>query len=586
MPVERRAPRPSATDRLAASVADATVFGRRIADVSAALRRRTVPNHWTNLFGVVTFASIVVVLVTGVILMFWYTPSSATTTYTGGYAPLHGAEVSKAYASTMRISFDIPGGLLIRQAHHWAGLLLPASIIMQLLTTFFTGGFRRPRRGMWVLLFLIFIVALIGGWSGYALPDDMLSGTGLRIVEGIALGIPVVGTWLTFLLFGGQFPGEIIEHLYPLHAVIVPALLIALVALRGLAAWHHKPPQFPGFGRTERNVVGVPLWPTAAARAGGLFMIVGGLVLLISATVTVNPIWLYGPAAPGDASAGSQPDWYTGFLDGALRLVPPGWEIVWLGRTWTLAVIVPLAVVTVYLLAIAVYPFVEEWAAGSRDRREHHLLERPRNAPTRTAIGVAGIVFYGTLWIAGSADLIATHFSVTFEHVILLLQVTLLLGPALAFIITRRVCLALQRKDTELLLHGYETGRLVRLPGGEYVEVHRPIAEFERWRIGMVESQRPLDLRPDERGRLPLARRIRVRVSRFFFEDRVEVGTLRRALEAGAVESGHEVTDVAALKDVASSETDVAGSTDVAGAAASADRDRADLATGGIPVRR
>ncbi len=554
MPVDRRPKRPSATDRLAASVANATFFGRRIADVVADLRRRTVPNHWTNLFGVVTLACIVVVFVTGVILMFWYTPSSATTTYTGDYAPLHGAEVSQAIASTMRISFDIPGGLLIRQAHHWAGLLLPASIIMQLLTTFFTGAFRRPRRGMWVLLVLVFIVALVGGWSGYALPDDM--------------------------------------HLYPLHAGIVPALLIALVTLRGLAAWHHRPPQFPGLGRTEENIVGVPLWPVAAARAGGLFAIVTGLILGISATVTVNPIQLYGPADPGNAGAGSQPDWYTGFLDGALRLVPAGWEVVWLDRTWTLAILVPLVVVGAFFVAITVYPFVEEWASG--DRRHHHLLQRPRNAPTRTGIGVAAIVFYGTLWIAGSADVISTHFDVAFEHVITVLQATLVLGPVVGFVIARRVCLALQRKDHELLLHGYETGRIVRLPGGEYVEVHRPIGEYERWRIGVVDAPRPLALRPDSRGRLPLGRRLRVRVSRFFFEDRIEVGSpggAVGAIEGTAVGAAPAIGAIEGRTATERAVTDAANDTDasdVTDAAASADSETAALAThpAGEPVHR
>ncbi|MGR0221308.1 cytochrome bc1 complex cytochrome b subunit [Agromyces sp. ZXT2-6] len=511
------------TDRLAASVGNTTFFGRRLGDVVAAARRRRVPTHWSNLFGVVTLACLVVVTLTGLWLMFFYTPSSATTTYRGVYMPLHGAEVSQAFASTMRITFDVPGGLLMRQAHHWAALLLPASIIVQLLTTFFTGAFRRPRRGMWVLLFLIFIAALAGGWSGYALPDDLLSGTGLRITEGIALGIPVVGTWVASLLFGGPFPGEVIAHLYPLHVAVVPALLIALVAARGYAAWRVGPPQFPGLGRTESNVVGVPMWPTAAARAGGLFAFVTGLLLLVSATVTINPIWLYGPASSGDAGAGSQPDWYTGFLDGALRLVPSGWEVVWFDRTWTLAILVPLAVVTVYLLAVVAYPFVEEWITG--DRRDHHLLDRPRNAPTRTAIGVAGIVFYGTLWAAGSADLIATHFGVSFEGVIGALQATLVLGPVVAFSLARRVCLGLQRRDRDVLLHGYETGRIVRLPGGEYVEEHRPVAAAERARLTSgagIEppALRPLELRPDARGALPLGRRVRVRMSRWFLSDR------------------------------------------------------------------
>jgi len=510
----------STTDRLAARIGAVTIFGSRVADLHAEVRRRRVPSHWTNLFGIVTLACIVVVTITGLWLLFFYTPSSDTTTYAGGYAPLQGAEVSKAFASTMAITFDVPGGLLIRQAHHWAALLLPAAIIMQLLTTFFTGAFRRPRRGMWVLLFLVFLTALAAGWSGYALPDDLLSSTGLRITEGIALGIPVIGTWLASLLFGGSFPGEIIEHLYPLHVAVFPALLIALVVLRGLAAWRNGPPQFPGRGRTERNVVGVPLVPAAAARAGGLFLMVTGLLLLVAATVTVSPIWLYGPADPAAAGAGSQPDWYTGFLDGALRLVPPDWEFVWLDRTWTLAILVPLAVVGVYLLAVAAYPFVEEWITG--DHREHHLLERPRNTATRTGIGVAGIVFYGVLWLAASADLIATQFSMSLETVIAALQATLLLGPVVGFSVARRICLGLQRKDRDALLHGFETGRIVRLPGGEYVEVHQPLSESERARITVTDAPRPAQLRPNARGALTLADRLRVRLSRFYFADRIE----------------------------------------------------------------
>lgn len=522
--------RSTVTDRLAASVGNATIFGRRVGDVVARTGRRPVPTHWTNLFGVVTVACLAVILVTGLWLMFFYTPSGDPTTYDGGYAPLHGAEASEAFASTMRITFDIPGGLLMRQAHHWAALLLPASIIMHLLTTFFTGGFRRPRRGMWVLLFLIFIAALAGGWSGYALPDDLLSGTGLRITEGIALGIPVAGTWVASLLFGGPFPGRIIEHLYPLHVAIVPAVLAGLVALRALAAWRAGPAQFPGPGRTESNVVGVPLWPTAAARAGGLFLLVAGVLLGISATVTINPIHLYGPASSSDAGAGSQPDWYTGFLDGALRLVPSGWEVVLLDRTWTLAVLVPLAVVTAFLVAVAAYPFVEEWATG--DRRDHHLLDRPRNTPTRTGIGVAGIVFFGVLWAAGSADLIATRFSVSFESVIGGLQLLLVFGPMAGFTVARRMCLGLQRHDRDVLAHGVETGRLVRLPGGEVVEVHRPLDAAERARIAPAAAPRALELRPDADGRLRLGRRVQVRMSRWFLAD-ADPGTADRADRVG-----------------------------------------------------
>lgn len=467
------------TGRMADRLAQTTI-GRRGAAAMQELRHRAVPLHWSNLFGVVALACLGVITVTGAALMFHYTPSSATVVYEGAYPTLHGAEVSKAFASTMHVSFEVPGGLALRQAHHWAALLLPAALLAQLLVTFFTGAFRRPRRAGWVLLFLLLIAALAGGWSGYALPDDMLSGTGLRIVEGITLGIPVVGTWLKDLLFGGSFPGEIIARLYPLHLVVVPAMIALLIVRVALLA-RHRPPQFAGPGRTAANVVGIPLYPNATARAGGLFLIVSGVLMLIAATVTINPIWSYGPASPGDAGAGSQPDWYTGFLDGALRLVPPGWEVVAFDRTWTLALLVPLAVIGLFLLLVAVYPFLEERLTG--DRGEHHLLDRPRNMPTRTGIGVAGVVFYATLWAAGSADLIADLFSLTIEGVVLALQLVLVVGPAIGFTLARRVCLGLQRKDRDLVLHGFETGRIVRLPGGEYIEVHEPVDRYERWRL-------------------------------------------------------------------------------------------------------
>ena len=390
----------------------------------------------------------------------------------------------------MAISLELRGGLLLRQAHHWAALLLPASIMMQLLVMFFTGGFRRPRRASWVMLFLLLIVALAGGWSGYALPDDMLSGSGLRIVQGIVLGIPLVGTWLSMVLFGGEFPGSIIQNLYPIHVAIVPIMLVLLIAARARSSYVHKPPQFADAGRTEQNVVGVPMFPNAAARASALFGIVVGVVFLVAATVTISPIWLYGPSAPGDASAGSQPDWYTGFLDGALRLVPPGWEIEWLDRTWTLAILVPLAVVGAYLAIVCLYPFIEAWI--TRDRDEHHILDRPRNAATRTGIGVAGMLFYGVLWGAGSADIAATQLGLALEGVIVTLQIALFAAPVLGFVITRRVCLALQAKDREVALHGFETGRIVRLPGGEYVEIHEPLDEYERWRL-VAHRQRELE---------------------------------------------------------------------------------------------
>lgn len=477
---------------------------RRGWDARSWLRRAT-PGHWSGLFGVVTAACLAVLVVTGIVLMFFYVPSSEQVVYGGAYAPLHGAEVSKAFDSTLAISLS--GGLLIRQAHHWAALLLPASIIAQLLATFFTGAFRRPRQWVWVLLFLTLIAALAAGWSGYALPDDMLSGTGLRIVEGIVLGIPLVGTWIAALLFGGDFPGRIIENLYPLHLAF-SVVLVALVVWRARVAWAH-----PVLRMRGSRVRGSHLSPRVVPR---LFAAVCGILILISATVTISPIWLYGPSDPGNASAGSQPDWYTGFLDGALRLVPPGWEIEVGGYTLTLAVLVPLAVVGAFLAAVLVYPFVENWVT----RASGDVLDRPRDVPTRTAIGVAGMTFYGVLWGAASADVVAVTFHLSLETVLIGFQVGLVLGPIVAFSVTRRACLGLQRRDRAVLRHGYETGRIVRLPGGEYVEQHLPVPPAQRELLGAA-GYAPIQLRPDSRGRLRWRAILRAWMSRLLFRDRI-----------------------------------------------------------------
>lgn len=476
--------RASLTDRLGERIRTGTALGRRMSTALDTLRGRRVPLHWTNIFAVVSAASLVVLFVTGIPLMLFYVPSGELTSYDGGYAPLVGAEVSQAFDSVMRISFDIPGGLLLRQAHHWAGLLLPASLMVQLAVSFFTGAFRRPRQWAWVLLFLLFVATLAGGWSGYALPDDLLSGSGLRIVQGIVLAIPVVGTWISWLLFGGQFPGQIIETLYPLHVAIVPVALVAIVIAGAWLSVKHGSPRFAD----SRSA----LLPTAAVKATGLGAMVVGILVLISATVTISPIWLQGPSSTGDAAAGSQPDWYTGFLDGALRLVPTGWEFEWLGGTITLAVLVPLAVIGAYLLLIGAAPFIAGWYGFVRDRfwmvrfarpvsprprPDTNLLDRPRNVPTRTGVGVAAIVFYAVLWGAASADIAATELNLSIEGVILFLQLTLIAGPPVAFVITRRICLDLQSKDRDLVLHGFETGRIVRLPGGDYAEVHEPVEQ-------------------------------------------------------------------------------------------------------------
>ena len=488
------------------------------------LGRKVFPDHWSFMLGEVALYSFVVILLSGTFLTFFFQPSMAEVTYQGSYVPLKGIQMSAAYASSLDISFDVRGGLLFRQIHHWAALLFIAAIGLHMLRVFFTGAFRKPREINWFIGFVLFVLAMAEGFTGYSLPDDLLSGNGLQIINGIIKGIPVVGTWISYLLFGGEFPGTtLVAMFYSIHILLLPAILVAALGAHLLLMIVNKHTQFAGPGRTNDNVVGVPIMPIFAAKAGGFFFVVFGVIVLIASFFTINPIWTYGPYDPSPVSAGTQPDWYIGFADGMLRLIPPGWEVVWFNHTYSFNIIVITVILIAFLAIVATYPFVEAWITG--DKREHHIAERPRNAPTRTAIGAAGVTFYAILWAAASSDLMATHFKVTIEGVIHVLQVLFFIGPVIAFFITKRVCLGLQKKDREIALHGFESGRIVRLPGGEYIEVHEQLDDYERWRLVSFNEYTPLMIRPDADGRISGAQRTRAALSRWFFEDRIAPAT-------------------------------------------------------------
>ena len=511
--------------------------------------RKIFPDHWSFMLGEMALYTFVILLITGTFLTLWYQPSMALTTYEGSYAPLYGQQVSHAYASTLDISFDIRGGLLMRQIHHWAALLFVAAIVAHMARVFVTGAFRKPREMNWVFGAILAILALAAGFTGYSLPDDLLSGNGLRIIQGVLLAIPVVGSYLSFFLFGGEFPGEvIIPRLFIAHVLLVPAALLATIAAHLALVVLHKHTQFPGAGRTNTNVVGYPVYPVYAAKAGGFFFVVFGIVVLISAFVTINPIWNYGPYDPSPISAGTQPDWYIWFVDGALRLWP-GWigvpgmngggiptELTFLGVTLSLNIVLPGMVLPGLMIgALFAYPFVEQWVTG--DDREHHILDRPRNAPTRTGLGVAALVFYLAISLAATNDIIATHFDMSINDLTYVFRTMAIFGPPLAFWITKRVCMGLQRRDRDLALHGRESGRIVRTADGEYFEVHEPLAPAERWALVQQEEIRPLELDPSVKH--SPVEKVRARLSSWFFEDRVTPVTPHE-LEAAHHEGGQE----------------------------------------------
>jgi ubiquinol-cytochrome c reductase cytochrome b subunit len=507
--------------------------------------RKLFPDHWSFMLGEIALYSFVILLLTGTFLTFFFIPSPATVTYNGPYATLHGVQMSQAFESTMRLSFEVRGGLLLRQIHHWAALIFVVAIIVHMFRIFFTGAFRKPRELNWIIGLILALLTVFEGFLGYSLPDDLLSGNGLRIASGIILAIPVVGSYVSFFLFGGQFPGEqFIPRMYTIHILLIPGIMLALITFHLILVVVHKHTQYPGPGKTNDNVVGFPLFPIYTAKAGGFFFIVFGVTALMASLFTINPIWLYGPYDPSPIGAGAQPDFYMGFLDGAVRLTP-GWLDVthlW-GNDLSLNIVIPALVMPGLITTAAIlYPWIESWATG--DQREHHLLDRPRNVPTRTGLGVMALSFYIILWISGGNDIIATHTHTSINDLTHILRAAVFVVPPISYVITKRICLGLQRKDREKVLHGRETGRVFRTETGEVFELHAPLSPQDRWTLVGFEAHRPLPELPatDASGvRRPLAvlDRMKSKLSKFYFEDRVEPVTPAE-LEAAHHHGEHE----------------------------------------------
>jgi quinol---cytochrome-c reductase cytochrome b subunit len=443
------------------------------------LLRKVYPDHWTFLLGEIALYSFVILLLTGTFLSLFFVPSTNEVIYHGSYAKLNGVRMSEAYASTLRLSFDVRGGLLIRQIHHWAADLFVAALIVHMLRVFFTGAYRKPREVNWLIGVTLFALALIEGLFGYSLPDDQLSGAGLRIFEGTLQGVPIVGTYLAYFLFGGPFPGhDIVPRMYVTHILLVPAILLGLITAHIFIMFWQKHTQMPGKGITERNVVGQPSYPYFVAKTSAWFIFIFGALVLLSTFATINPIWLYGPYTPVAISSASQPDFYMGILEGALRMMP-AWEWNFLGHTVSWSVLIPFALpLGIILGGAAIWPWFERWATG--DKAYHHINDRPRNAPMRTGIGMAAVVFYGVLWAEGANDVIADKLQIPLYTVTWISRILIFVGPAVAYYVTKHICLGLQRQDRDMLLHGYESGIIRQLPDGEFIEVHKQVPDDYR----------------------------------------------------------------------------------------------------------
>jgi ubiquinol-cytochrome c reductase cytochrome b subunit len=388
---------------------------------------KVFPDHWTFMLGEIALYCFMALVLTGTYLTLFFEPSTAETVYHGAYQPLAGSSVSSAFASTVGLSFDVRAGLLMRQAHHWAALLFVGAIVLHLLRIFFTGAFRKPREINWVIGVTMLALAMLNGFTGYSMPDDLLSGTGLRIIYSVVLSIPIVGGWIALLAFGGEFPTEATTpRLYISHVLIVPALFAALIALHLVIIIRQKHTQFPGPGRNERTVVGSRLWPGYAVRSMSLATGVLAVVFLLGGLVQINPVWIYGPFNPAQATSPAQPDWYVAWGDGALRLFPRINFHVF-GHLVPAPFLPGVGVGGLTFLLLYLWPWLERWRTG--DREAHQVLERPRERPWRVAIGAGALTFFAVLLVAGADDIIARLTLIPVTGILRTLQILALTLP-------------------------------------------------------------------------------------------------------------------------------------------------------------
>ncbi len=429
------------------------------------------PDHWSFMLGEVALYCLVVLILTGVYLTFFFVPASDEVIYRGPYEPLQGARMSTAYASTLEISFEVRAGLVMRQMHHWAALVFIAALVLHLCRVFFTGAFRRPRELNWMIGVTLLLLSIANGFFGYSLLDDLLSGTGVRVGYSISLSIPVIGTWLTFLFFGGEFPATaFITRFFVLHVLLLPALIVGFLAAHLALLWRQKHTQFAGKGRSEDTISGSRLWPSYALKSTALFFLVAAVLAGLAGLVQINPVWLYGPYDPLKAAAatsGSQPDWYVGWLDGALRVMP-GWEVRLFGHTIANPFFPGVLLPGLTFALLYVWPFLER--RFTKDRDPHNLLNRPRDMPLRTATGAAALAFYGILFVAGGNDVLASLFQIPPETITNLFRFLIIALPIAVFLLTRAMCRSLARSGAHPT-EGPVGFRLRRTPAGGYEEV-------------------------------------------------------------------------------------------------------------------
>lgn len=423
----------------------------RLAKFARKAFNHVFPDHWSFMLGEIALYSFVILVITGTFLALFFDSSSAMVTYHGSYRALQGVQMSAAYRSVLHLSFDVPAGLLIRQMHHWAALIFIAAIVTHLARIFFTAAYRRPREINWVVGVTLLLLAMGNGFFGYSIVDDLLSGAGIRIGYSILLSFPVIGDWLAFLFFGATPPASVtIPRFYSLHIFLVPALIVILIVIHVAIIWRQLHTNYPGPHRTDRTIVGSRLWPSYAAKSLGLFFLLFAMIALLGGFVQIDPVWIYGPSTPAAILPGAQPDWYLGWIEGAMRLFPS----VNLHKEYLVpnvffpALLLPLLL----FLGLYTYPWWDRLIYFDASDRDRNVLRLPYEQPFNTALGCATFLFLLVLFFAGGDDVVALVSGIPLQDLRSILRAFALAIPPLTFAFVYILCKRAQGRHTGLTL--------------------------------------------------------------------------------------------------------------------------------------
>ena len=408
---------------------------------------KVFPSNWSFLLGEVALFSLVILVLTGTFLTFFYRPNVEAVTYVGSNPVFAGRTLPAAFESIVRLSSDVNGGLLFRRLHRGASHLFIATVVLHMLRIMLTGAFRKPREVNYFVGIGLLTLAFGAGFTGYSLPYDSLAGTGVRIAYSELLSLPLVGDRVAFWIFGGAFPtGDVIPRFFVLHVMVLPAVLLATVGLHLFIVYRQKHTQFPRMGVNGHTLVlGKPLWPLQFAESASLFLWTGGLLAAAAVLIPWSDVSLLGPYVPGEVGNNAQPDWFLFWLEGALRIFPPI-EFGILGSfiisgPFVAGVVLPGLIFTF----LAFYPFLEKRVYGLQG--DWHVLQNPLEIPLRAGVMLG--VFSGLLILSAAAtnDILSRMFGIPIEAMTWFFRVTVIVVPVvLALGIVRYSRRRLQRR--------------------------------------------------------------------------------------------------------------------------------------------